>query len=121
VAVVIITSSWWILEPIPLAVASLAPFLLFPAFGVTGAADIATAYFNDQIFIFITSYIIAIGIEECNLHKRFALTILYMTFGIPILILGGFMFIAFFLSMWLNNTSTAAMLLPMWTTTKGTC
>lgn len=112
-AVTIMTSIWWIFEPIPIGIGALSPVIFFPLFGVASAGDISSAYFNDNNFLFLSSYIVAIGIEKWNLHRRIALIVLYFTRGIPSLILGGFMFIAFFFSMWLNNTSCAALLLPM--------
>lgn len=71
------------------------------------------AYFNDLIFLFIGSYFIAIALEKWHLHKRFALLVLLRIGQRPKVILLGFMVIAWFLSMWLSNTCTAATLLPM--------
>ena len=112
-AVTIITASWWIFETFPIAITSLTPVVLFPLFKVVEASKISEAYFNDLVFLFISSYIIAIALEEWNLHKRFAFRVLQLTCNQPILILAGFMSISFILSMWLNNTSTTALLIPM--------
>jgi solute carrier family 13 (sodium-dependent dicarboxylate transporter), member 2/3/5 len=111
--VTIITASWWMFETFPVAITSLTPVIFFPLFKVMPASTISEAYFNDLVFLFISSYMLAIALEEWNLHKRFAFRVLQLTCNQPILILGGFMLISFTLSMWLNNTSTTALLIPM--------
>lgn len=112
-AVTILVAIYWFFEPIPMAITSLFPVLLFPLLGVVSADEISSAYFNDLIFLFIGSYCVAIALEKWNLHKRFALKILLLIGLRPKLILFGFMIISYLLSMWLSNTCTAAMLVPM--------
>eukprot|EP01080_Neovahlkampfia_damariscottae_P006464 gene6464-10470_t len=112
-AITLITASWWMFETFPIAITSLAPVILFPLFKVVEASKISEAYFNDLVFLFISSYMLAIALEEWNLHRRFAYRVLQLTCNQPILILAGFMLISFVLSMWLNNTSTTALLIPM--------
>jgi len=104
---------YWILEPIPMSMTSMFPLILFPMLGVTSGKIIAEAYFSDLSFLFIGSFIIAIALERWNLHKRFALSILRFIGMRPRLILLGFMTIGGFISMWLSNSCTTAMLLPM--------
>lgn len=112
IGVTILTSCWWITETVPLGIGALLPFVLFPVFGIIEADKISAAYFNESIFLFMGTFLVAIAIEEWNLHKRIAIGILILT-RTPFLVLGGFIFCAYFLSMFLSNTSTTAMLVPM--------
>jgi sodium-dependent dicarboxylate transporter 2/3/5 len=113
VGIVLLCAYYWVFEPIPVPISSLIPLILFPLFGIAPASEIAAMYSNDLLFLLIGTFVIAIAIEKWNLHKRFALGMLILTRGNPILILGGFLFSSYFLSMWLLNTSTTAMILPM--------
>ena len=67
---------YWMTEVIPLAVTSLLPLILFPAFGLMGAKDVSKTYMSDTIFLFIGGLIIAIGVEQTELHKRISLRVL---------------------------------------------
>jgi sodium-dependent dicarboxylate transporter 2/3/5 len=114
-AVTIWMACWWFLEPVPVAVTSLLPVILFPILGLISSNDICETYFSDLTFLFLGSYLVAISLEKWECHRRFALFFLVKVFGVkrPKLVLLGFMVIAWFCSMWLSNTCTAAMLLPM--------
>ncbi len=114
-AVTLWMACWWFLEPIPVAITSLLPVILFPVLGLAPATQISASYFSDLTFLFLGSYLVAIALEKWNCHRRFALFFLVKIFGVnrPKLVLLGFMCIAWFCSMWLSNTCTAAMLLPM--------
>jgi len=114
-AVTVWMAFWWFLEPVPIAITSLLPVILFPVIGLAPASDISSSYFSDLTFLFLGSYLVAISLEKWNCHRRFALFFLLKIFGVkrPKLVLLGFMCIAWFCSMWLSNTCTAAMLLPM--------
>ena len=104
---------WWITEAIPIAVTSLLPIILFP---MSGGLDIKTttaAYGNHNIFLYMGGFILAIGIEKWNLHKRIALNIITIIgTGVKTMILG-FMVATAFLSMWISNTATSVMMLPI--------
>ncbi|EFC43199.1 predicted protein, partial [Naegleria gruberi] len=104
---------YWLFEPIPISITSLLPVVLFPLLGVTSGKIIAEAYFSDLSFLFIGSFMVTISLEKWNLHRRFSLAILSFIGMRSHLILLGFMLISGFLSMWLSNTCTTAMLLPM--------
>lgn len=104
---------WWITEAVPLAVTSLLPVALFPLFGVLDSKTVSSAYFNDVIFLFMGGFLVALAMEKWNLHQRIALKILSMTGVKPANILAGFMVASFFLSMWISNTATAMMMLPI--------
>ncbi len=104
---------WWITEAVPLAVTALLPIILFPATGVMSGKDVSPIYFNHIIFLFIGGFLVALAMERWNLHKRIALRIM-MIFGVrPAGILLGFMTATWFLSMWISNTATTMMMIPI--------
>lgn len=112
-AIAVLMAAWWITEAVPLAVTALIPVALFPLFGVVDGAVISSMYFNHLIFLFIGGFFIALAMERWNLHRRIALRILIL-FGIsPGRILMGFMLATAFLSMWMSNTATAMMMVPI--------
>lgn len=104
---------WWITEPVPLAVTSLLPLVFFPLSGLMSAKDISQAYINSTIFLFMGGFIIALAMEKWNLHKRIALYIISIFGASPSKIILGFMVACAFLSMWISNTATAIMILPI--------
>jgi len=112
-AVALLMAVWWISEAVPLAVTSLLPVALFPFLGIMDGRAVASTYFNHVIFLFIGGFIIALAMERWNLHKRIALKILMLTGVSPGRILLGFMLASSFLSMWISNTATAMMMIPI--------
>lgn len=112
-AIALLMAGWWITEAIPLAATALIPVALFPLFGIMDGKAVSGQYFNHIIFIFIGGFMVALAMERWNLHKRLALRIL-MVFGInPRLTLLGFMCATAFLSMWISNTATTMMMVPI--------
>ncbi len=112
-AIAVWMAIWWMTEAVPVAVTALLPVVLFPAFGVMNGKAVSSEYFNSIIFLFIGGFLVALAMEKHNLHKRIALKILSLTgsgFG---KILFGFMFATAFLSMWMSNTATAMMMVPV--------
>lgn len=103
----------WITETIPLAVTSLIPLVFFPILGLLSAEDVASSYMNSIIFLFLGGFLIAIAMEKWELHKRIALKIITIFGGTPNSIIIGFMVSGALLSMWISNTATALMLLPI--------
>lgn len=112
-AVALLMALWWVTEIIPLAITALIPIVLFPLLGVMDGKEVSSAYFNHVIFLFIGGFIVALAMQEWNLHKRIALKILSYTGSNPTKILLGFMFASAFLSMWISNTATAMMMVPI--------
>ncbi len=112
-AIALLMAIWWITEIVPLAVTALLPVVLFPLFGVMNGKDVSATYFNHVIFLFIGGFIVALAMQKWNLHKRIALKILMITGSSPARILLGFMIATAFLSMWISNTATAMMMVPI--------
>jgi sodium-dependent dicarboxylate transporter 2/3/5 len=112
-AVAVLMAVWWITDAIPLAATSLLPVVLFPLLGIMKGTAVATAYMHDIIFLFIGGFLVAIAMERWGLHRRIALRTL-MLFGVrPPMILMGFMCATALLSMWISNTATAMMMMPI--------
>lgn len=112
-AIAILMAIWWITEIVPLAVTSLLPVVLFPLLGVMDGKDVSAAYFNHVIFLFIGGFLVALAMQRWNLHKRIALKLLIFAGASPGRILLGFMLATAFLSMWISNTATAMMMIPI--------
>ncbi len=112
-AIAVLMAILWITEVIPLAVTSLIPLIFFPITGILSTAEIAPLYMNSIILLFLGGFLIAIAMEEWELHKRIALKIIALMGGTPASIILGFMVSGAFLSMWISNTATALMLLPI--------
>ncbi|MBN1927204.1 MAG: SLC13/DASS family transporter, partial [Prolixibacteraceae bacterium] len=112
-AIAVLMAVWWITEAIPLAVTALVPVALFPLFGIMNGTDVSSTYFNHVIFLFIGGFMIALAMQKWSLHKRIALKLLLLTGASPGRILLGFMLSTAFLSMWISNTATAMMMIPI--------
>ena len=112
-AIAVLMAVWWITEAIPLAATSLIPLILFPLFGILKSDEIAGSYINSIIFLFLGGFMIALAMERWGLHKRIALKVITLFGGSPNSIFFGFMISAGFLSMWISNTATIIMMLPI--------
>ena len=104
---------WWITEAIPIAVTALLPIVLFPLSGGLGLSETTSAFGHKYIFLYLGGFIIAIAIEKWQLHKRIALNIINFIGSDVKQIILGFMLATAFLSMWISNTATAVMMLPI--------
>ena len=112
-AVAVLMALWWITEVLPLAVTSLLPLVLFPMLGVMGGKIVASSYINDIIFLFLGGFIFALAMQKWNLHKRIALKLLLIVGNSPTKILLGFMLSTALLSMWISNTATTMLMVPI--------
>ena len=107
------TAVWWMTEAIPIPATSLLPALLLPTLGVTPAADAAKYYAHWILFLLLGGFIIARGIEASGLHRRIALGILARVGESRRALVFGFLLASAFLSMWISNTATTLMLVPI--------
>ena len=112
-AIATLMAIWWATEAIPVAVTALLPLALFPLFDITGFKEAAVPYSNPNIFLFLGGFILALAIEATGLHKRMALTMILSVGRSASSLIGGFMLVAALISMFVMNTSTTLMLLPI--------
>ncbi|NWI78087.1 S13A1 protein, partial [Dryoscopus gambensis] len=108
-----VVAIFWLTEALPLAVSALLPAFMFPLFGIMGSKQVASAYFKDFHLLLIGVICLATSIEKWNLHKRVALKMVMLVGVNPAWLMLGFMVSCAFLSMWLSNTSAAAMVMPI--------
>ena len=112
-AVLILMAIWWATEALPVAVTSLLPLALFPLLDVVNFQSAANPYANKNIYLFLGGFILALGIENSGLHKRMALQMIIAIGSSGAKLIGGFMLVAALVSMFVMNTSTTLMLLPI--------
>jgi len=104
---------WWITEAIPIAVTALLPIILFPLTGGLSLTETTASFGHKYVFLYIGGFIIAIAIQKWNLHKRIALNIINLIGTNIVNIILGFMLATAFMSMWISNTATSVMMLPI--------
>ena len=104
---------WWITEALPITATALIPLALFPTLGIAPFAQAAAPFANPVVFLFLGGFLIAAALERCRLHRRIAIRIIGFVGTRPANLIGGFMAATAFLSMWVSNTATVVMLLPM--------
>ena len=112
-AVFILMGIWWATEALPLPATALIPIIAFPLLGVEEIGVLSKEYMNKVQFLFAGGFMIAIATQKWNLHKRIALLVLSITGFRSERLIAGFMIASFILSMWIMNTSTTIMLLPI--------
>ncbi|MFO7648823.1 SLC13 family permease [Halomonas campaniensis] len=113
VGMALLMASWWSTEAIPIPVTSLLPLVLVPALGLGSMGEAAGSYANPIIYLFLGGFLLGIAMQRWNLHRRLALHVLKLVGHQPRRQIGGFMIATGFLSMWVSNTATAIMMLPI--------
>lgn len=111
--ITLLMGCWWISEAIPISATALIPIVLFPVFDIVPISDATSPYANPLIFLFMGGFIIAVAMERWNLHSRIALSIINTVGVKPSSIIIGFIIASAFLSLWVSNTATAIMMLPI--------
>ena len=112
-AIFVLMGIWWATEALPLPATALIPLVAFPLLGVEQIGVLSKEYMNKVQFLFAGGFMIAIAMQKWNLHKRIALFVLTITGFKSERLIAGFMLASFILSMWIMNTSTTIMLLPI--------
>ncbi|MDF0709019.1 SLC13 family permease [Flagellimonas okinawensis] len=105
--------TWWVFEVLPIAVTALLPMLLFPLMGTVALGEVTASYGHKYVFLYMGGFMLAMAIERWGLHKRIALHIIKAIGTNMYTIVLGFMAATAFLSMWISNTATTVMVLPM--------
>uniref|UniRef100_A0A5F9CS56 Solute carrier family 13 member 4 n=1 Tax=Oryctolagus cuniculus TaxID=9986 RepID=A0A5F9CS56_RABIT len=111
--VLMVTAVYWVSEAVPLGAAALVPAFLYPFFGVLRSSEVAAEYFKNTTLLLVGVICVAAAVEKWNLHKRIALRMVLMAGAKPGMLLLCFMCCTTLLSMWLSNTSTTAMVMPI--------
>lgn len=111
--VVVLMGTWWMTEAVPIPVTALLPLVLFPAMGIADIDDVANSYANDTLFLFLGGFMIALGMQKWNLHRRIALRIVLLVGTRPTRLIAGLMIATALLGMWVSNTATAMMMIPL--------
>ncbi|MDH5636875.1 MAG: SLC13 family permease [Nitrospinota bacterium] len=112
-AVAALMAIWWLFEAVPLYVTALLPVFVFPLLGIMSGKTVSSQYFNWVIFLFLGGFLVALAMERWSLHRRIAINVLLVLGGNPYGIMLGFMVAAGFLSMWISNTASTMMMIPV--------
>ena len=112
-AIGVLMAVWWATEAVPIAATALLPLVVFPMLDIASIHDAARPYSNKVIYLFLGGFIVAFAMQRWNLHRRIALNVLQIAGGQGRSLIGGFMIASAVLSMWVTNTSTTMMLLPI--------
>lgn len=113
IAIAGLMAVWWMTEALPFAATALLPLLLFPLLGVTDFDTAAESYANDTIFLFLGGFMLAAGMQRWNLHLRIALQIVSVMGTKPTRIIAGFMVASALITMWVSNSATTMMMIPI--------
>jgi len=113
IAVALWMISWWITEAVSISVTALIPLTIFPLFNIMDMNTVAASYGSPIVFLFFGGFVMALALEKVGLHRRIALNIIKITGTSPNRIILGFMIATASLSMWISNTATAVVMLPI--------
>lgn len=108
-----LTAAMWLTGALPVGAASLIPAAMLPLLGVLGASQVAPTYMSDIVLLFVGAFMLALGLERWGVHKRIALAIVHRVGTSPRRVVLGFMVSSAFLSMWISNTATTLLMLPI--------
>nr|WP_309082218.1 DASS family sodium-coupled anion symporter [Zhihengliuella sp.] len=112
-ATAVLMGIWWMTEALPIPATALVPLVVFPVFGGVDIEEVGSSYGNDIIFLFMGGFILALAMQRWNLHRRIALMTVSAMGTRSTMVIAGFMLATGFLSMWVSNTATTVMMLPI--------
>mgnify|MGYP002759348084 FL=1 len=112
-ATAVLMAVWWMTEALPIPATALVPLIVFPTLGSTPLDDVGASYGKNVIFLFMGGFLLALAMQRWNLHRRMALLTVRLIGTRPPQMIAGFMIATGFLSMWVSNTATAVMMLPI--------
>ena len=113
-ATAVLMGVWWMTEAIPIPATALLPLIIFPVLDSDVAVnDVGASYGNNVIFLFMGGFLLALAMQRWNLHRRIALLTVHAMGTKPTMVIAGFMIATGFLSMWVSNTATAVMMIPI--------
>lgn len=112
-AVTVLLAYWWSSEALPVPATSLLPIVLFPTFGIATIAEATAPYAAPTILLLLGGFIMATGLAKWKLHRRIALNVLVRVGNNPIALIGGFMAVTAMISMWISNTASTLMMVPI--------
>ncbi|TXD62608.1 SLC13/DASS family transporter [Polaribacter sp. IC066] len=113
IAIALWMITWWITEAVSISVTALLPLLLFPSTNVMPISDVGVNYGSPIVFLFFGGFVLALALEKVDLHKRIALNIIKKTGTTPNKVVLGFMIATAFISMWISNTASTVVMLPI--------
>ncbi|MCL2563370.1 MAG: DASS family sodium-coupled anion symporter [Oscillospiraceae bacterium] len=113
VAVTVVMAIFWITEALPMGATSLIPIVAYPLLGILPSPEVTASYGDNVIFLFMGGFFLAVTMEKWNLHRRIALNTIKLTGTTPSKIILGFAVATLFISMWVSNTATAVMMIPI--------
>lgn len=112
-ALLLLMAIWWVTEAVPIPVTSLLPLVVLPMFGISSISQVAAPYMHPIVVLLMGGFIFAKAIEYWGLHERIALHVVKRAGGSPMGLIGGFMLAAALLSMWISNSATSIMMMPI--------
>ncbi|WP_130449057.1 DASS family sodium-coupled anion symporter [Zhihengliuella halotolerans] len=112
-AIAVLMGIWWMTEALPIPATALVPLVVFPVLGGVDIKEVGSSYGNDIIFLFMGGFILALAMQRWNLHRRIALMTVSAMGTKSNMVIAGFMLATAFLSMWVSNTATTVMMLPI--------
>jgi sodium-dependent dicarboxylate transporter 2/3/5 len=112
-AVTVVMAAFWSTQPIPIAATSLLPIAIYPLLGIAGRKEVCAAYGDSNVFLYLGGFVVALGLERWHLHRRMALHVILAVGSSPRRLVYGMAFATAFLSMWISNTATTLLMLPI--------
>ena len=104
---------WWITEAVSISVTALLPLVIYPLSGLMSVNEVGANYGSSIVFLFFGGFVLALALEKVNLHRRIALSIIHRTGTTPNRVILGFMLATGFMSMWISNTASTVVMLPI--------